>query len=62
MANSNYDYSFKLPPELQKLHPGKAILIIFILILPFLSFFQVDPEEVGVITRFGKYVRKLSPG
>jgi modulator of FtsH protease HflK len=62
MANSNYDYSFKLPPELQKLHPGKAILIIFILILPFLSFFQVDPEEVGVITRFGKYVREVEPG
>jgi modulator of FtsH protease HflK len=62
MANSDYNYSFKLPPELQKLRPGKVLLIIFILILPFMAFFQVDPEEVGVITRFGKYVREVEPG
>lgn len=41
----------------------RAILIVIIvLILGFTSFFQVETEEVGVITRFGKYVRTLDPG
>ena len=26
------------------------------------SFFQIEPEEVGVVLRFGKYVRTASPG
>lgn len=26
------------------------------------AFFQVEPEEVGVITRFGKYIRTVEPG
>jgi modulator of FtsH protease HflK len=26
------------------------------------SFFQIEPEEIGVITRFGKYVRGVDPG
>ncbi|MGO3183539.1 MAG: FtsH protease activity modulator HflK [Aequorivita sp.] len=41
----------------------KAILlVIVVLIVAFGSFFQVEPEEVGVITRFGKYVRTVDPG
>lgn len=36
-----------------------ALLILFLLIS---TLFQVQPEEVGVITRFGKYVRKVEPG
>jgi membrane protease subunit HflK len=27
-----------------------------------MTFYQIRPEEVGVITRFGKYVRKEKPG
>lgn len=27
-----------------------------------MTFFQIGPEEVGIITRFGKYVRKVEPG
>lgn len=27
-----------------------------------MHFLQIEPEEVGVITRFGKYVRKVEPG
>jgi membrane protease subunit HflK len=35
---------------------------IFCLILVFSSFFTVNPEEVGIILRFGKYTRTVSPG
>lgn len=38
------------------------VIILFIIILAFSSFFQIDPEETGIITRFGKYVRKVEPG
>jgi membrane protease subunit HflK len=36
-----------------------ALLVLFLLIT---SMFQIGPEEVGVITRFGKYVRTVEPG
>ncbi len=36
-----------------------ALLILFLLIS---TLFQIQPEEVGIITRFGKYVRKVEPG
>jgi len=35
---------------------------ILLLILLWMTFFQVRPEAVGVITRFGKYVRQEEPG
>ena len=38
------------------------IIVFFSLLLVLNSFFQVEPEEVGVITRFGEYVRKVEPG
>jgi membrane protease subunit HflK len=52
------------PPAIKKiLKHGKSILLIFVLfILIISSFFQIDPEEVGVITRFGKYIRTVEPG
>ncbi|WP_158841045.1 FtsH protease activity modulator HflK [Polaribacter sp. L3A8] len=41
----------------------KTIIIVFLLLLGFFSaFFQIEPEEVGVITRFGKFVKKVEPG
>jgi membrane protease subunit HflK len=33
-----------------------------VLLLLVTSLFQIGPEEVGIITRFGKYVRKVEPG
>jgi membrane protease subunit HflK len=35
---------------------------LIVLILLVSALFQIGPEEVGVITRFGKYVRKVEPG
>lgn len=62
MAKTPFD--FKVPPEIRNFRPriSRALLILIILLLPWFAFVQVGPEEVGVITRFGKYVRELSPG
>lgn len=41
----------------------KPIIIgVLALIVALGSFFQIEPEELGVITRFGKYVRTVDPG
>lgn len=63
MANNLFD-SLDLPPELRKYESQikKLIPLFLLLIIAWASFFQVEPEEVGVITRFGKYVREVSPG
>ena len=45
---------------------GKSILaiaiLIFVVLLLWGSFYQVQPEEVGVVTRFGQFVRISEPG
>ncbi len=63
MSNSNIPNS-TIPPALQKLLVYKRQLIagLIVLILIFGSFFQIEPEEVGIITRFGKYQRTVDPG
>lgn len=55
---------WKVPPAVRSfLSSWKIIVaIIVVLIIVFGSFFQVKTEEVGVITRFGKYVRTVEPG
>jgi membrane protease subunit HflK len=43
--------------------PLRAILaLVLVLVVVFTSFYTVDPEEVGVVMRFGKYVRSTEPG
>jgi modulator of FtsH protease HflK len=63
MASTFYDL-LRIPPEIQRnLHRFRYILAgLIVIILFWTSFFQVEPEEVGVITRFGKYVRQVEPG
>jgi membrane protease subunit HflK len=59
-----------LPFDLNKFRPPNfnmgilrlGIIILLLLIFIFSSFFTIDPEEVGVILRFGKYVRTVNPG
>ena len=55
---------FTVPPELKKLlGQWKILAILFFLFIAFMgSFFTVETEEVGVITRFGKYSRTVEPG
>jgi membrane protease subunit HflK len=41
----------------------KPIIIgIILLIILFGAFFQIKPEELGVVTRYGKYARTVEPG
>jgi membrane protease subunit HflK len=63
MSNDQFN-QFNLPPEIKKLlgNIKVIILIIVLVILGFGSFFQVDTEEVAVITRFGKYMRSVESG
>lgn len=62
----NYDQfgNFNIPPKWKKyLSSYKIILLaVFVVLILFTSLFQVEPEEVGVITRFGKYIRAVEPG
>lgn len=48
----------KLPPNMLKY----GVIGIFVLIFVFSSFFTIDPEEVGVILRFGKFSHIAEPG
>lgn len=63
MAFNQFD-SNDLPPEWKKFISGYRYILggILGIILLWMMFFQVRPEEVGVITRFGKYVRTEEAG
>lgn len=39
-----------------------ALLIVAVLLLLFTGYYQVEPDEVGVVQRFGRYVRTTNPG
>ena len=56
--------NFRLPPEIKKIFSNFRLIFLIIIagILIFSSFFQIDTEEAGVVTRFGKYVRTVEPG
>jgi membrane protease subunit HflK len=45
---------------------GRMVLIVALIIVGLLvllsTFFQVQPDEVGVVTRFGRWVRTVDPG
>lgn len=61
MSNDFPSMEIKLP----KINPAVIKFIIFgviILILLAGSFYQISPEEAGIILRFGKYVRTTDPG
>jgi len=63
MANNQFNKS-NLPPSWQKFAPYYRYIIAGIILIIFLwsGFFQIRPEEVGVITRFGKYNRTEESG
>ncbi|MCG6919927.1 MAG: FtsH protease activity modulator HflK [Acidobacteria bacterium] len=39
-----------------------VVVVVAVLLLLFTSYYQVEPEQVGVIQRFGAYVRTTEPG
>ncbi|MEQ9263757.1 MAG: FtsH protease activity modulator HflK [Balneolaceae bacterium] len=58
------NFEFNLPPQFEQITKNiRSIAIGFIaLLMIFSSFYTVETEEVGVITRFGEYVSKAQPG
>ena len=53
-----------LPPEIEKIleYWRHIVALLVLVIILWSSIFQVSTEEVGVITRFGKYVRQVESG
>jgi membrane protease subunit HflK len=63
MANYQFNDA-KISPGLRRLIKNwrTVLILLILLIVAWSGLFQVEPEEVGVITRFGKYTRKADPG
>ena len=53
-----------LPPEFGKLLESWRVIasVLFFVIILWQTIFQIETEGVGVITRFGRYVRQVEPG
>lgn len=58
------DFEFNVPPQFEKVSKNIRFIIggLIVLFLGFSTFFTVDPEEVGVVVRLGKYVETVEPG
>lgn len=52
----------EIPAALNPRTIGLGIVVIIVLILLIGSIYQISPEEVGVILRFGKFIRITEPG
>ncbi len=49
-------------PRLQGTAIGAILLIVVLLWIAVTSFFTVDPEEIGLVLRFGRFARTTEPG
>ncbi len=63
MAFSQFNRE-NLPPDWKKYFSNYKYILggIIVIMLLWMTFYQIRPEEVGVITRFGRYVRKEESG
>lgn len=63
MAQNNFS-GMNIPPQLKSLSRNIQYIIlgVVVVVVIFASFFTVNPEEVGIITRFGEYTRTAQPG
>lgn len=54
----------KLPDQLKKItnHLRLIILGVVVFVLGFASFFTVEPEEIGMVMRFGEFTRTVESG
>ena len=60
--NQNFpQMEFKLP-KIPLKYIQAAILVIVVVIVLYGSIYQISPDEMGVILRFGKFVRTTDPG
>ncbi|MEX0845109.1 MAG: FtsH protease activity modulator HflK [Balneolaceae bacterium] len=58
------NFDFNVPPQFQQISKHIRTIIggLILLLLGFTTFFTVDPEEVGIVVRLGKYVETVEPG
>ncbi len=49
-------------PPLGAGRAGRLVLVVFLIVMVFTSAYTVGPEEVGLVLRFGKFVRTSTPG
>lgn len=65
---NNEDLGYEIPETARRIkdiisrYLRTIVIGVIVLILALGSLFQIGPEEVGVITRFGKYIRTVDPG
>ena len=65
MDNKNifeFDVGEFRPPNISPKTIISGFLALLLLIVAYASFYQIDPEEVGVVLRFGRYTRTTEPG
>lgn len=64
MAQENNFSGMNVPPQLKSFSSNIQYIIlgVLVLVVAFSSFFTVNPEEVGIVTRFGEYTRTAYPG
>lgn len=53
-----------LPPQLKNWSSNIRYIVlgVLVLVVAFSSFFTINPEEVGIVTRFGEFTRTTQPG
>ncbi|TNF55657.1 FtsH protease activity modulator HflK, partial [bacterium] len=56
------DFKDFKPPKISSGGILKVLIIFIVLVFLYSSWVTVNPEEVGVILRFGKYTRTVEPG
>jgi membrane protease subunit HflK len=63
MAQDNFS-GMNVPPQLKSMSKNIRYIILGVLVfvVAFASFFTVDTEEVGIVTRFGEFTRTARPG
>ena len=66
MNQGNFGDQVQMPQIQVPRLPGNAVrgilLLLLALFIALTSFYTVGPEEIGVVLRFGKYVRSTDPG
>jgi len=60
--NQEFDMSKLLKFKFKKKLVLRMLIIVAAVILLFGAFYQIEPEEVGVVLRFGRYSRITDPG
>ena len=48
--------------QIKKKPVMQALMVVVVLILVFSSFYRIEPEQVGIILRFGRFTRTTEPG